>query len=154
MDYTTLLIEADNNNLITKDKPLRANDGRIKGNRIAIRANLNTTEKKCVLAEELGHFYTSIGDIMDQSTVENRKQEQRAREWAFNKLIGLCGLINAYKAGCQNTHEVAEHLEITEEFLSEALTYYRRKYGECVSVDNYVIYFEPHLGVLDLKRSI
>lgn len=154
MDYTTLLIEADNNNLITKDKPLRANDGRIKGNRIAIRADLNTKEKKCVLAEELGHFYTSTGDIMDQSTIENRKQEQKAREWAFNKLIGLCGLLNAYKAGCQNIHEVAEYLDITEEFLSEALTCYRRKYGSYVSIDNYIIYFEPHLGVLDLKKSI
>lgn len=154
MDYTELLIEADTNNLITKDKPLRANDGRIKGNRIAIRADLNTTKKKCVLAEELGHFYTSTGDIMDQNTVENRKQEQKAREWAFNKLIGLCGLLDAYKAGCQNIHEVAEHLDITEEFLSEALTCYRRKYGEYVSVDNFVIYFEPTLGVLDLKRSV
>lgn len=28
MNYTELLIEADSNNLITKEKPLRANEGR------------------------------------------------------------------------------------------------------------------------------
>lgn len=51
MDYTELLIEADNNHLITKEKPLQAYDGRIKGNKIAIKNTLTTTEKKCVLAE-------------------------------------------------------------------------------------------------------
>lgn len=38
--YDDLLIEADCNNLVTKEKPLRANKGRIKGNRIAIRKDL------------------------------------------------------------------------------------------------------------------
>ena len=56
--YEDLLIEADNNNLITKEKPLRAHNGRIKGNRIAINSKLPEKEKKCVMAEELGHYYT------------------------------------------------------------------------------------------------
>ena len=30
-------------------------------------------EKACVLAEELGHHYTTIGDIIDQKESENRK---------------------------------------------------------------------------------
>lgn len=79
MDYTELLIEADKNNLITKEKPLRANKGRIKGNRIAIRKGMTETEKKCVLAEELGHHYTTSGNILKESTVSDRKQEQQAR---------------------------------------------------------------------------
>ena len=49
MTYDELLIEADANNLITKEKPLRTNKGRIKGNRIAIKKDLTETEKKCVL---------------------------------------------------------------------------------------------------------
>lgn len=52
MNYEDLLIEADNNNLITKEKPLAANAGRIKGNRIAINKDIPTQkEKACVLAE-------------------------------------------------------------------------------------------------------
>ena len=151
MKYTDLLIEADNLSLITKDKPLRAHDGRIKRNRIAIREDMPETQKKCVLAEELGHYHTTVGDIIDQSSVANRKQEYRARLWAYNNLIGLSGIVSAYKAGCRNAHEVADHLDITEDFLQEALTCYRQKYGVCAKYDKYVIYFEPTIGVFELR---
>ena len=96
--YTDLLIEADKQHLITKEKPLRANCGRIKGNRIAIKHDLDETEKKCTLAEELGHYHTTVGDIIDQSSAANRKQELRARLWSYNKLIGLHGIISCHKA--------------------------------------------------------
>lgn len=152
MDYTELLIEADTNNLITKEKPLRANKGRIKGNRIAIRKGLTEIEKKCVLAEELGHHYTTSGDILKESTVMDRKQEQQARTWAYNKLIGLMGIVDSYKAGCHDAHEMAEYLNVTEEFLIEALERYRSKYGTYATVDNYVIFFEPNLGVLEIQK--
>lgn len=150
MEYTDLLIEADNLSLITKDKPLRAHDGRIKRNRIAIRKDMPEIKKKCVLAEELGHYHTTVGDIMDQSSVANRKQEYHARMWAYNKLIGLNGIVSAHKAGCRNAFEIAEHLEVTEEFLQEALDCYRSKYGTCTKFDNYAIFFEPTIGVLEL----
>lgn len=150
MGYTELLIEADTNGLITKDKPLKANKGRIKGKRIAIKADLPTTEKKCVLAEELGHYYTSHGDILDMTITENRKQELKARVWAYNKLVGLNGIINTYKHGCKTLHEAANYLDVTEEFLSECIECYRQKYGEYTTCDNYIIYFEPTLGVLEL----
>ena len=150
MDYTELLMEADKNNLITKEKPLRANKGRIKGNRIAIQKGLTETEKKCVLAEELGHHYTTSGNILGESTVMDRKQEQKARLWAYNKLIGLNGIINSYKYGCCNLSEMAEYLEVTEEFLSDALEKYRSKYGVFTTLDNYIIYFEPNLAVMEM----
>lgn len=152
MTYEELLLEADNKQLITKEKALPISKGRIKGNHIAIRKNLLSTEKTCVLAEELGHYYTTSGDILDQSKVENRKQEQLARTWAYNKLIGLMGIINAYKAGCRNSSEMAEYLNITEEFLMDALERYRGKYGTYTIIDNYVIFFEPRLGVLEIQN--
>ena len=98
MTYDELLISADNEQLIVKEKPLINNDGRIYKNRIAIRTDLTTIEKSCVLAEELGHYYTTTGDILDQSDDGNRKQELRARLWAYDKKIGLHGIINAYEA--------------------------------------------------------
>ena len=60
-----MLVEAEGNNLITREKSLLAHKGRIKGDRIAISRNLTETEKKCVLAEELRHYYTGTGDILD-----------------------------------------------------------------------------------------
>ena len=110
--YDDLLIEADNNHLITKEKELLANKGRIKGNLIAIKKDLTETEKKCVLAEELGHHYTASGNILDQSSVSNRKQELHGRIYAYNKLIGLMGIIRAYKNHCNNLSETAEYLDV------------------------------------------
>lgn len=117
---------------------------------IAIEQGLSSNEKSCILAEELGHHYTTVGNILDQSSVSNRKQELRARMWAYNKLIGLIGIIKSYEHGCQSYHEMAEYLDVTEEFLRDALKRYHQKYGVCTTVDNYIIYFEP-LGVVKMN---
>ena len=146
MQYTDLLIEADIQGLIVKEKQLNAYDGRIKGNRIAIRMDMPTTQKACVLAEELGHNQTGYGNILQQASISDIKQEQRARLWAYNKMIGLQGIVRAYKHGCTSLYEMAEYLEVTEEFLHEALTAYRHRYGCFAQIDNYVVYFEPNLG--------
>ena len=149
MNYETLLEEADSQFLVVKEKPLRAHNGRIKGNRIAIKKDIPTTQKACVLAEELGHHYTTVGNILDQSKTENRKQERRARLWAYKRAFDLVDLVSAYKHGCRNRYEIAEYLEVTEQFLQEALDTYKEKYGPYTKVDRYVVYFEP-LGVLEL----
>lgn len=150
MIYEALLDEAYQSGLSVKEKPLKYNNGRIKGSRIAIRKDIDTTtEKACVLAEEMGHHYTSVGNILDMSDARNRKQERQARMWAYNRLIGLCGIIKAYKAGCQNRYEIAEYLEVTEECLQECIEIYRDKCGVYTTVDNYVIYFLPNLAVME-----
>lgn len=97
---------------------------RIKGlycdNVIALDSKLETSkEKACVLTEELGHHYTTVGDILDLIDTQNRKQERQARLWAYNKRIGLRGLINAFEYGCKNKYEIADYLKVTEEFLEE-----------------------------------
>lgn len=147
--YEILLSEASENGLVVKEKPLKYNNGRIKGSRVAIRQDLSTSvEKACVLAEELGHHYTTYGNILDQSDTSNRKQELRARAWAYNKQIGLLGLIRAYEHGCRNRFEIAEYLEVTEEVLEECLSFYQNKYGVYANVDNYVVYFIPNLVIM------
>lgn len=121
----------------------------IDGN-VAINTSVNnSTEKTCVLAEELGHHHTSVGNILDMNDVRNRKQERQARLWGYNKLIGLTGIINAFRAGCHNRHEIAEKLDVTEEYLQECIDCYRDKYGVCTEVDNYTIYFIPNLAVME-----
>lgn len=148
MTYEELLKEADSIGLIVKEKPLQSGDGRIFKNRIAVRRNIPTQkEKSCVLAEELGHHYTTAGNILDQSSISNRRQENIARTWAYNKMIGLTGIIRSYEHGCRSKHEISEYLGVTEEFLDNAIERYRQKYGELVPVGNYVIRFEPVLLV-------
>ncbi|MDB1812278.1 ImmA/IrrE family metallo-endopeptidase [Coprococcus comes] len=117
---------------------------------IAIREDMTIPEKTCALAEELGHHETSVGNIIDMTSAANRKQERQARLWAYNKQIGLIRLVRAFEHGCQNRFEIAEYLEVTEEFLEECIECYRNKYGICKQVDNYVVYFIPQLSVMKL----
>lgn len=117
---------------------------------IAIREDMTIPEKTCALAEELGHHETSVGNILNMTSAVNRKQERQARLHGYNRLIGLIGLVNAYEHGCQNRFEIAEYLEVTEEFLEKCIECYRNKYGICKRVDNYVVYFIPQLSVMKL----
>lgn len=150
MTYEELLIESDNRGLIVKEKPLQYHDGRIKGKRVAIRNTIPTIKQKaCVLAEEIAHHATSVGDILDMSKASNRKQETQARLYSSNKMIGLRGLIDAFESNCTSIYEVAEYLGVTEEFLLEALKLYQAKYGNYANVDNYVLVLNyPGLGII------
>ena len=98
---------------------------------IAIREDMTIPEKTCALAEELGHHETSVGNILDMSSAANRKQERQARLHGYNRLIGLIGIVHAFNAGCQNKYEIADFLDVTEEYLQECINCYQSKYGIC-----------------------
>lgn len=153
MNYDELLIEADEAGLVVKEAPLRSGDGRCKGCRIAIRKDIPTLRKKAdTLAEEMGHYYTTVGNILEQDTVNSCKQERGARLWGYNKRIGLRGIIKAYQHQCKNPYEAAEYLNVSEEAFAEALEYYRQIYGRGVMLDNYFVQFEPNLQVYEYFR--
>ncbi|CUP40687.1 Uncharacterised protein [[Eubacterium] contortum] len=146
--YEVLLDEAYNKGLTVKEKPLQSSNGRIRGRKIAIREDIATNkEKACVLAEEIGHFHTGVGHIINQADIGNCKEERKGRLWAYNDRIGLNGLISAYNYGCKSLYEIADYLEVTEDFLEECIDCYRDKYGVATTIDNYCIIFIPHLMV-------
>lgn len=151
MEYDALLDEANAEGISVKERPFKTYDGRLKGKDIYLRKDMNTTEKTCVLAEEMGHHYTTVGNILNMESIQNRKQERQARLHGYNRLIGLAGLIEAYEHGCQNRYEIAEFLEVTDEFLEDCINCYRDKYGIGTTVDNYYIAFIPHLMVGKIK---
>lgn len=142
--YNTLLSEAERERVEVVEYLFQ---GRLKGlyyNRtIGIHRNATSVEKACILAEELGHYHTSVGDILDQDKLVNRKLENRARRWGYEKLVPLDKLISAYKAGIQNRHDLTEFLGVTEEFLLAVLRHYQEKYGKCQRVGSYIIVLEP-----------
>ena len=149
--YERLLVETEINEIIVIEKYFKSKaKGLCKNNKIGISKRLQSiSEKTCVLAEELGHYYTTIGDILDQSKIDNRKQERKARAWGYEKLVPINSLIQASKERVKNRHELAKYLNVTEKFLIDALKYYAEKYGPFYKFDNHVVYFEP-LYVLKL----
>ncbi|MDO4438586.1 MAG: ImmA/IrrE family metallo-endopeptidase [Eubacteriales bacterium] len=130
MTYGELKELAAENDIEVKELPLVSSDGRIRGRKIAIRHDIETNaEKACVLAEELGHYYTSIGNILDTSTQVASKQELRARRFAHNLLIDYDQLYKAKLSGCTSSYEIAEYLGVAESFLNEALENLKMIYG-------------------------
>ena len=106
---------------------------RIKGlyynNSIALNKRLETNkERKCVLAEELGHYFTSAGDILNLKIQSNRKQEIKARNWAIQKLVPFDELVLAFQEGYTNVYELSEYFDVTEDFMKESILFYQRKY--------------------------
>lgn len=144
MDYERLLIESEKE-VKVKEKPLLYGfKGVYKNKQIIIDKKITTiSEKKCILAEELGHHHTTAGNIIDQSKVDNRKQELRARRWAVKRLIRVEQFIDAFEAGVRNKAELAEFLDVTEEFIETALDHFKGIYGYSHTIGEYTIFFSP-----------
>lgn len=126
--YEELLEEATENGINVIEKSFKSNaKGLCKGNKIAIRKELPTVAKRCILAEEIGHYETTVGNILDQSVIGNAKQEEKARRWAYDKLISQKDIVRAFAAGYRQPHEIAEHLGVSEEFLRNCIDYHQVK---------------------------
>jgi len=151
--YEELLEEARLKNIFIMEKvKFKSNSkGLIHNDVIGLSDKIRTDkERNCVLAEELGHYYMNNGDILNQRNLNNSKQEHLGRMYAYHHLFGLMGIVRAYEAGCQNQYEIAEYLNVTEEFLLEAISAYKNKYGTFTTINSYTIYFIPSLGVMKL----
>lgn len=145
MPYDSLLREAEHLGLNVFEKPMPyTTKGLYADNVIWINKYLPASaDKTCILAEELGHYHTSSGNILDQSKIENVIQEKRARFWAYSRLIPFSKIVQAYKAGVSNHYELAEFIGVTEEFLRATLDRYKEKYGLYTTFEDYTIHFEP-----------
>lgn len=120
---------------------------------IAINNKLNEVEKICILAEELGHHHTTVGNIIDTSKFNNMKQEKAARKWAVNRLITIEDLIKASRYGCEYISDVADYLGVTDKFLLEAIEVFKNTYGIIYRYDNYAIRFnDAGYGVEEIEN--
>ncbi len=122
--------------------------GKVKGlyfdNIIVLHKRIDTeAEKNCILAEEIGHYFTASEIIIDKTKLKNEKQEEAARRWATKELVDPIRFIDAFKAGIRNRWELSQFLNLTEEFIEEALIYLQKLHGNTLSVDEYTIHFDP-----------
>ncbi len=128
--YEELLNDADQIGLDVVEKRFKSDaKGLCKGKKIGIKKDMLNVEKACILAEEIGHFHKTAGDILNQKNIRNRKQEKLARTWAVNKMIHIDDLFSINLNCCNTSYDIAESLGVTEEFLQEILETFKRKYG-------------------------
>ena len=120
--YDELLAEYDGRLFISERNMI--NDGLYGDGCVWIRSNMTCARKVCILAEEIGHYETSYGNILDQKDMNNVKQEVKARKWAFEKLISEEDIRRARDEGCREVWEIAEFLDLDEDFVRDALKHF------------------------------
>jgi len=151
VEYEKLLSELEKQGIDVIEMNLK---GKAKGyycdDTIVIDSKIETkAQKKSTLIEEVGHVKTSSGNILDDKDIKNVKQEKIARRWGYEYIIGLTDLINAFNAGVHGRYELAEYLNVTEQFLQETIDYYKEKYGTYYELDKYYICFSPCLSIIE-----
>lgn len=121
--------------------------GRTRGlycnNTILLDSRMTSVEKRCTLGEELGHHFTTVGDIVDQTQIKNVKTEGTARKWGYERLVPLHLLAEAINYKIQNRYDLADYLNVSEEYLEKAINYYKSRYGLYCRFNEYTIFFEP-----------
>ena len=108
---------------------------------VVLNKNCSTIEKCCTLAEELGHHHTASANIIELDTLDKKKQEILGHRWGIEKLLPLSYIVDAVIDGYSNLAELAEHLEVTPEYLQEALVYYSQKHGTSIDYHEHRVIF-------------
>lgn len=153
MNYEKLLVKTEEKGIQVKEVNMHPYlKGIYKNNKILINLKLDTNvEKKCILSEEIGHHETSYGNILNNNDIISKKQELRARRWAYEHTVTISDLIKASEYGAVNGFEIAEYLNVTESFLKNCINNYKKQYGFKVELENYLIYFYPYIKIV--KKS-
>ncbi|EAD5308147.1 hypothetical protein ED407_02860 [Listeria monocytogenes] len=119
----------------------------IKGNKVRVNQTVPIRKLKTVLTEEVMHWQYTVGDITDLNKLENIKQEKFARRKTHEYLIPVEDFVTCHDLGLKTYYEVAEQLDIGEEFLHEAIEEYRDKYGLMYNTGKYIINFGSTIEV-------
>lgn len=138
--------------LLTKNEHIKIKDthslpngysGFYKDGVILIDKNLSERRKAEVLYEELAHHKLTYGNILDQSKFNNRKFENYARRHGYEAALPLRIIVEAHNYGVSNLYELAEYVQLSEEYIAEILKHYKNKYGIGTHYEEYLITFDP-----------
>jgi Zn-dependent peptidase ImmA (M78 family) len=83
----------------------------------------NRPRLRSVLAEELGHHFTTVGDKIPktyfnrQQLLEISRAEYRAMKWAAIFLVPKKPLLHAISSGVKEKWELAEHFDVTQKVI-------------------------------------
>ncbi|MHC0434428.1 hypothetical protein ACX6XY_30550, partial [Streptomyces sp. O3] len=66
----------------------------------------------------------------------------------YESLVPLRKIIDSYYEGYTEYYEVADFLEVTEDFLKHSIEYYKNKYGNTVECNGYVIIFRSSIQII------
>lgn len=100
--------------------------------------------RAAILAEEFGHYKTSVGDTVRESDdIRIRRAEERAMRAAIDMLVCPEDVIQAIKSGVRNWYELSEALDLPESFLRKAVSVWQRQYGPVYTTEDSVLWLDP-----------
>lgn len=83
------------------------------------------TEEKCLLAEELGHYYYDSYYYSNSSQLFIDKQEYKALKWRSITLVTVNSFIKCFKKGIFDLFNISEELQVEPDMVDFAYRYYR-----------------------------
>lgn len=84
-----------------------------------------SAEEATILAHEIGHIATGYFYNISTPLLTRSFCEGKAHRWAIKKLLPASKLQEVIEQGIQTTWELAEHFGVTEQFVQEAIQYYK-----------------------------
>ncbi|MBB1108929.1 hypothetical protein H5S11_00230 [Limosilactobacillus sp. pH52_RY] len=94
---------------------------------ILLNPSASSTKMYETLQEEIAHYDTTVGNIVVEDTVDNRKQEHKARSLAMTRAVSLDKLIYCHNYGLWELDEIANYCNVDIEYLTDAINNYRVK---------------------------
>ncbi len=85
--------------------------------------------KRCVLAEEIGHYYTTVGNYLPvtlfhyKHRLDLSRAEYKAIKWAAEYLMPIDEIRKAFQDGLWEAWEFAERFDVTEQFVYFRMTF-------------------------------
>jgi len=94
---------------------------------ILINRHRSQRHQTAVMAEEIGHYHTCVGNALDQNDVVAVKKENAGRGAAYQRVIPAQKLKKAMTSGNRTVWDLSEALDLPATFILEALQYYTVK---------------------------
>ena len=111
---------------------------------IQICPSASYAERACLLAEELGHHFTSVGNtVIHPDSITLSRSEERAFRYSINRLLPLDRVAEALCKTPRSLHELAEDLGVTVDLLRHALVFWEATCGLYFEGEDYVLMFNP-----------
>lgn len=91
--FEALLHLSTNNGIVVRFAPLPVSQGRLKGNRMALKDSMEIDDINFNLAHELAHYYLHYdkGDIINSCSIEYEEQADRAAKMILDLLSLVSG---------------------------------------------------------------
>lgn len=83
------------------------------------------TEEKCLLAEELSHYYYDAYYTLCSDKTFIDKQEYRANKWKCVSCVPLQSILSCFNRGITTIFDIAEELNVEPNMVEFAYNYYK-----------------------------